>query len=344
MRAPIALVALLAAAGLALGGCGGASDQKASGTSASTASAPQATLSLVAYSTPEQVYNQIIPAFRGTPQGSGIDFRTSFGPSGDQSRAVDAGLPADVVSFSTEPDMTRLVRDGIVAADWNAGPNHGRVTSSLVTFLVRKGNPKNIHTWADLLRPGIQVLTPNPLSSGGAKWNLLAAYGQAAQGGRNPQAGLDYVRQLITDHAKVQDKSGQESVQNFLRGNGDVALTYQEEGTSAQTSRNDVEVIVPNDTIQIDINIATTKKAPPAATAFLGYALSQPAQQKFATAGYRPVNQEVLAANKAEFPDPSGLFTIQQLGGWSKVDKDLFDPANGSITRIESGAGLSAGK
>ena len=152
---------------------------------------------------------------------------TSFGPSGEQSRAVEAGLQADVVSFSIEPDITRLVKAGLVTDDWNATPTKGRVTTSVVSFIVRPGNPKNIKTWDDLLKPGVEVITPNPFTSGAAKWNLLAAYGQASNGGKDKAAGLAYVKELLTKHVKVQDKSGREALQNFTSGNGDVLLSYE---------------------------------------------------------------------------------------------------------------------
>ena len=142
------------------------------------------TLSLVAYSTPQVVYDEIIPDFQKTAAGEGVGFKTSYGASGDQSRAVEAGQKADVVTFSLEPDMTRLVDAGLVADDWNADPNKGLVTTSVVSFVVRKGNPKDIKTWDDLLKPGVKVLTPNPFTSGAAKWNLLAAYGQAPTAAR----------------------------------------------------------------------------------------------------------------------------------------------------------------
>ena len=153
------------------------------------AAPPKTTLNLVAYSTPQVVYDEIIPDFQRTAEGKGVEIKGSYGASGDQSRAVEAGQKADVVTFSTEPDMTRLVKAGLVADDWNAGPNKGLVTTSVVTFVVRKGNPKNIKTWDDLLKPGVKVLTPNPFTSGAAKWNLLAAYGQAADGGKDPAGG-----------------------------------------------------------------------------------------------------------------------------------------------------------
>jgi sulfate/thiosulfate transport system substrate-binding protein len=334
------LVVLLA---LVVGGCGGSSDSSSASAGGSGAANAKTTLSLVAYSTPQVVYDQIIPDFNATSAGKDVGFKTSYGASGDQSRAVDSGLKADVVTFSTEPDMTRLVKDGIVAADWNAGPSKGLVTTSLVAFVVRKGNPKHIKTWADLLKPGVKVLTPNPFTSGAAKWNLLAAYGQASHGGKDPQAGLAYVRKLIA-HVPVQDKSGREALQDFTSGNGDVLLSYEYEATTAQKKGQSVDYVLPSDTIKIDIDIAKTKSAPATAQQFLDYVLSKPAQERFASWGYRPVNAEVLAANAAKFPTPSGLFTIDQLGGWKKLNVDLFDPTSGSIAKIESDAGVSTAK
>jgi sulfate/thiosulfate transport system substrate-binding protein len=335
----LALLSLVALAAVA--GCGGASDSS-DGADVSGGGDAKTTLSLVAYSTPEVVYDEIIPDFQKTADGGDVGFKTSFGASGDQSRAVEAGLRADVVSFSTEPDMTRLVDAGIVDTSWNQTPSRGLVTTSVVAFIVRKGNPKHIKTWDDLLRPGIKVLTPNPFSSGAAKWNLLAAYGQASGAGSDPQAGLDYVRALIADHVPVQDKSGREALQNFVSGDADVLLSYEYEATTAQKKGEDVDYVLPDDTIKIDIDIATTSDAPAAAQSFLDYVLSKPAQQRFADWGYRPVNAEVLAAST--FPAPSGLFTIDDLGGWDKVNDEFFDVENGSIAKIEEDAGVSTAK
>src|SRR5918994_4866514 len=340
----MALVLALAAAVVA--GCGGASDETGGGdtAAASGGDGSKGSLSLVAYSTPQVVYDEIIPAFGQTPAGEGIEFKTSFGASGDQSRAVEAGQKADVVTFSTEPDMTRLVDAGLVDSTWKDGDNEGLVTTSLVSFVVREGNPKNIQSWDDLIKPGIEVLTPNPFSSGAAKWNLLAAYGQASDAGKNPDAGLDYVNKLLTEHVKVQDKSGREALQNFLGGNGDVLLSYEYEAVTANKNGEKLEYVIPDDTIKIDIDIATTKDAPADAKAFLDYVLSAPAQEKFAEWGYRPVNEEVLAANAERFPDPPGLFTIEDLGGWEKVNAELFDIEGGSIAKIEEEAGVSTAK
>jgi sulfate/thiosulfate transport system substrate-binding protein len=338
------LVALVLLAAVAVAGCGGASDEKGNSASAATGSGDKGTLSLVAYSTPQVVYDELIPAFGKTAAGEGVGFKTSFGPSGDQARAVEAGQKADVVTFSTEPDMTRLVDAGLVAPDWKSGPNNGLVTTSVVSFVVRKGNPKNIHTWQDLLKPGVEVLTPNPFSSGAAKWNLLAGYGWASKGGKDPQAGLDYLRKLITEHVTVQDKSGRDALQNFIGGNGDVLLSYEYEAITANKNGEDLDYVIPDDTIKINIDIATTKDAPEQAKSFLDYVLSKPAQEKFADWGYRPVNEDVLAANKDKFPNPPGLFTIEDLGGWDKVNTDLFDIEGGAIAKIEEDAGVSTAK
>ncbi|HEY3190743.1 MAG TPA: sulfate ABC transporter substrate-binding protein [Solirubrobacteraceae bacterium] len=324
------MLALVPLAALVAAGCGGASDSS-DATAAKPAGGSKSTLSLVAYSTPQVVYDEVIPAFQKTAAGKGVAFKTSYGPSGDQSRAVESGLPADVVTFSLEPDLDRLIKSGQVAQT-----AAGRwVTTSVVTFIVRKGNPKNIRTWDDLLKPGVQVVTPNPFTSGAAKWNLLAAYGAK---------GLPYVRTLLTQHVKVQPKSGREALQTFTEGQGDVLLSYENEAITAQKKGQAVDYVIPDQTIKIENPIAVTSRAPAAAKAFLDYALSKPAQQVFASWGYRPVDQSVLAANKSKFPTPSGLFTIAKVGGWSKVNDTLFDPDEGSVAKIEEQAGVSTAK
>jgi sulfate transport system substrate-binding protein len=245
------------------------------------------------------------------------------------------------VSFSIEPDITRLVDAGLVAKDWASKPHNGLVTTSVVSFIVRKGNPKNIKTWDDLVKPGVEVLTPNPFTSGAAKWNLLAGYGAKSDGGKNPDAGLAYLRTLITDNVKVQDKSGREALQTFTSGTGDVLLSYEYEATTARKKGEELDYVIPEDTIEIEIPIAVTEGADPAAQRFVDFVLSNAGQEKFADWGYRPVNEEVLAANRSKFPEPAGLFTIRDLGGWSKVNDELFDPEKGSIAKIEEDAGVS---
>ena len=344
-RSLFTLVATLAGA-LTVAGCSGGASDSTTGGDAAASDGENGTIALVAYSTPQVVYDEIIPAFQKTAAGKGVGVKTSFGASGDQSRAVEAGLDADVVSFSIEPDIQRLVDAKIVDAGWAATPSDGLVTTSLVSFIVRKGNPKGIRTWDDLLKPGIEVLTPNPFTSGAAKWNLLAAYGQASDAGKDPQAGLAYVERLIRDNVKVQDKSAREALQSFVSGNGDVLISYEYEATTAQRKGEDVDFVTPADTIRIEIPIAVTSTSEnaEAAEAFQRYVLSEPAQAQFASWGYRPVNEAVLAANASKFPEPSGLFTIGDLGGWPKVNEELFDPENGSIAKIEDQAGVSTEK
>ena len=345
----LALLAVAIAAALVVAACGGA-DDTAGGSSSASSAAPsggaKTQLSLIAYSTPQVVYDEVIPQFQKTQAGNGVTFKESFGASGDQSRAVEAGLPADVVTFSLAPDMDRLVKAGLVANDWANTPTKGLVSKSVVSLIVRKGNPKNIHTWDDLLKPGVKVLTPNPFTSGAAKWNIMAAYGAKSGGGENAQAGLDYLRQLITKHVVVQDKSGREALQNFTSGTGDVLISYENEAITAQKKGQKVDYVIPDQTISIENPIAVVSKSSHTkqAKAFVDFALSTPAQQVFADWGYRPVDQAVFDKNKARFPTPKGLFTIQDLGGWSKVNDEFFDPDKGSVAEIEQAAGVSTAK
>ncbi|HYF26957.1 MAG TPA: extracellular solute-binding protein [Baekduia sp.] len=225
-----------------------------------------------------------------------------------------------MVSFSIEPDMTRLQETGLVE-------DFEKVSTSVVSFIVRKGNPKGIRTWDDLLREDVEVVTPNPFTSGAAKWNLLGAYAHG---------GLDYVRKLITEHVEVQPKSGREALQTFTQGEGDVLLSYEYEATTAQKKGQDVDYVIPPDTLQIDILGAVTKDAPPAARAFLDYVTGADGQRFFAGWGYDPPSGPDVDVEK--------LRTIADLGGWAKVNQELFDPEQGSIAEIEEEAGVSTAK
>lgn len=309
----MAMVTLVSAAG-----CGGASDSK-DATAADGAGGGEK-LSLVAYSTPQVVYDELIPAFTRTEAGRGLGFNTSFGASGDQSRAVESGQQADVVTFSIEPDMTRLQRAGLV-------DRFQKVSTSQVSFIVRRGNPKNIKGWDDLLEPGVEVLTPNPFTSGAAKWNLLGAYAHG---------GLDFVEKLISEHVKVQDKSGREALQTFTSGTGDVLLSYTYEAVTAQKKGEEVDVVVPDDTLQIDILIARTKSAHPKAQDFIDYVTGPEGQRFFAEWGYDP-------PSGPREPAPE-LKTIDDIGGWEKLNEELFDPEKGSIAKLEEAAGVSTAR
>ena len=299
-------------------------------------------LTLVAYSTPKEAYGQLIPAFQKTDAGKGVSFSQSYGASGDQARAVQSGLAADVVALSLEPDMTKLVDAGLVARDWNAGPEKGMVTDSVVVLVVRKGNPKNIRTWDDLVKPGVEVITPNPFTSGGARWNVMAAYGAQLKLGRTHEQAVAYLEQMFRN-VPVQDKSAREALQTFVGGKGDVMLAYENEAITAQQKQQPVDYVVPDQTILIENPIAVTTKSkhPEKARAFLDYLLSAEAQQVFVDKGYRPVNEQVAAS--AKFPTPSGLFTIAELGGWSEVTKKFFDKNAGIMADIEQKIGVSVG-
>src|SRR5207244_6113457 len=169
-------------------------------------------LSLVAYSTPREAYGKLIPAFQKTAAGKDVSFTQSYGASGEQSRAVAAGLDADVVAFSLEPDITSLVQKGLVAKSWNKDKYKGMVTRSVVVFVLRDGNPKHIRGWNDLIKPGVQVVTPNPFTSGGARWNVMAAYGAMRRKGKTDKRAVAYLDKLF-HHVVSQDKSAREALQ-----------------------------------------------------------------------------------------------------------------------------------
>jgi len=330
----VALLALVVAA------CGGASDEvggKSDTTQAAGSGGAASTkLSLVAYAVPKVGFDKVIPAFDKTPEGKGITFSQSYGASGDQSRKVESGLPTDVVNFSVEPDVTRLVKAGLVDENWNQNEHKGIPFGSVVTIVTRKGNPKNIQTWDDLLKPGVEVVTPNPFSSGSAKWNLLAPYADKSNGGADPKAGLAYLSKLIGDHVKVQPKSGREATETFLQGTGDVLLSYENEALFAERSGEDVEHHTPDTTFKIEnpIAVVNTSKHLDQAKAFVDFQYTPEGQTAWAEAGFRPVDSTVAAKFASDFPEPKKLWTVDDLGGWSKVNDELFDPDNGSVAKI----------
>jgi sulfate/thiosulfate transport system substrate-binding protein len=331
MKGRATFAALLVAGALLAAGCGGGSGGSGGDK-----------LTLVAYSTPREAYEQLIPEFQETAAGKGVSFSQSYGASGDQSRAVQNGLAADVVAFSLEPDMTKLVDAGLVAKDWNADAHKGMITNSVAVFIVRKGNPRNIRTWDDLIKPGVEVIEPNPFTSGGAKWNIMAAYGAQLKAGKTPEQATAYLLELFR-HVPVQDKSAREALQTFVGGKGDVMLAYENEAINAQQKEQPVDYVVPDNTILIENPIAVAAKSrnPTEAKAFVDFLRSEPAQKTYAARGYRPVDQ--AAAASANFPRPSGLFTIKDVGGWSEVNKMFFDKEGGIVAGIERQVGVSVG-
>jgi sulfate/thiosulfate-binding protein len=322
----LALLAALAAVAVAGAGCGG------------TASGSPGKVALVAYSTPKEAYGALIPAFNKTPEGKGVKFTQSYGASGDQSRAVESGLGADVVAFSLEPDVTRLVKDGLVDQNWNQNAHKGMVTDSVVVLAVRKGNPKHINGWDDLIKPGVQVITPNPFTSGGARWNVMAAYGSQIAQGKTPEQALAYLKQLF-QHVSVQDKAARDALQTFTGGKGDVLISYENEAITAQQKGEKLDYVIPDQTILIENPIAVTKDASGDAQKFVNYLWTKPAQKIFAEKGYRSVDPSLVDPQK--YPKPKGLFTIQKFGGWDVVSDKFFDKEKGLVAQIEKSLGVS---
>jgi sulfate/thiosulfate-binding protein len=325
----IAIAALVAALAAVVAGCGGSSSSGGN------------KISLVAYSTPKEAYGALIPAFNKTPEGKGVTFNQSYGASGDQSRAVDGGLPADVVEFSLESDITRLVDSGLVDKSWNANQYKGMVTDSVVVLAVRKGNPKHIKTWEDLVKPGVSVITPNPFTSGSARWNIMAAFGSQIEQGKSETEATAFLKSLF-DNVAVQDKSGRDALTTFTGGKGDVLLSYENEAIGAQQAGEDIDYVIPDQTILIENPIAVTKDASKKASAFVKYLYTPEAQGLFASKGYRPVVKGAPGADK--FPTPKDLFTIQKFGGWGPVGDKFFDPDKGIVAGIEKGLGVSTAK
>ena len=224
--------------------------------------------------------------------------------------------------------MQKLVKAGDVSSSWDKGPTKGIVTNSIVSFIVRKGNPKHITTWADLVKPGVQVITPNPFSSGSAKWNLMAAYGaQLAQGKSKAQA-QRLPGQAAQEHGRPAVQREQRAADLPGSGQGDVLLDYEDDAIYAKSQGEPISVDHPPQTILIQNPIAVTTKAanPTAAKAFVAYLLSPAGQKVWGQQGYRPVLPSVAA--KFKFPKPKSLFTIATLGGWTKVNNDVLRPDN----------------
>ena len=336
-RLPLLALVLAALVALVAAGCGGSSSDSGDGGGGDGAGG---NLTLVAYSTPEEAYRELIPAFNKSPEGEGVGFDQSYASSGEQSRAVEGGLPADVVEFSLEPDITRLVDAGLVDPDWNQNEYKGMVTDSVVVFMVRKGNPKSIKDWDDLVTGDVEVLEPNPFTSGGAKWNIMAAYGAQLEKGRSPEEAKQYLADLF-DNVPVLDKSARESLQTFSSGKGDVLLGYENEAILAQQQGEELDYVVPDQTILIENPVAVVNESEnrKLAQSFVDFLYTPEAQEIFVQNGYRPVVEGIPGGDK--FPTPTNLFEITKFGGWDKVNDEFFDPETGVVAEIFQSQGKS---
>jgi sulfate transport system substrate-binding protein len=337
-RVTAALAVVTSAAVLAA--CGGSADGSSSG-------AKQ--LSIVGYSVPKSANGGVEKAFNATADGKGVTWTESYGASGDQSRAVASGLKADIVHFSLTPDVTRLVDAKLVDKDWDQNSNKGIISTSVVAIAVRKGNPKHIESFADLAKPGIGVVTPNPGSSGSARWNILAAYQSVIAGGGSEADAVAYLKKLFAN-IKALPGSGRDASTAFAGGTGDALITYENDAIFTRASGADIDYVVPtNNNLLIENPAAVTTKAPAVAKKFLDFAVSAKGQGVYASYGFRPVSTvsgvtvgRVKGANDPANPYPKidDLFTIDKtFGGWDAVNTKFFDEKNGIITKIIADSG-----
>jgi sulfate transport system substrate-binding protein len=332
MRLSLALVTVLAALAVSVSGAAGA-----------TGRSSDTTLSVVAYSIPTSVFPKLISAYQGTRGGNGVKFTTSFAASEVQSKAVAAGLPADVVNFSISTDVDRLVSAGLVDKTWDKNAYHGIVSKSVVVFVLRNGNPKHIRTWDDLVKSGVDVVFPNPFSSGGARWDVMAAYGSQLREGKTPKQAQAYLKTLF-QHNVSQDTSGRNALNTFLSGKGDVLLDYESDAKLAQAQGKPVYYLIPKATLQIETPLAVVNGSNKAAAQkFASWLYTPAAQTIWADNGFRPTVLSVFRKYAKQFPPRPQLFKIGYVGGWGKVNTQFFDPTNGIVAKIEQSLGVSTG-
>jgi sulfate/thiosulfate-binding protein len=332
---PAALLALTIAAGLGLTAC--SSDSSGGGTNSTS-------VNLVAYSVPKPAYDALATAFGQTSQGKGVKITASYGASGTQATAVTNGQKADLVNFSVGSDMTKLV-PGQVDASWNTGPTKGIISDSVVVIVTRPGNPKQIKGWDDLVKPGVQIVTPDPASSGSAKWNILAAYTHVLQNGGTEDQAKAYLASFFKNVVS-KPSSGAQATSTFLNGTGDVLISYESEAIGGRQKGDKFDYVVPAESMLIETPAAVTTKGSAAAKDFLSFALSDQGQKIFAGKGFRPAVEGVPAGTVQGANDPANpyptvakLETIADLGGWSDVNKKYFDKESGIVTTIEGNAG-----
>jgi len=343
MRMPIKAAAALAIAGsMLLGACGSSGGSEGSG-----GGSGDTTLSIVGFAVPEAANKAIAEEWNTTPEGEGVSFKTSYGASGDQSRAVESGLAADYVHFSVPSDVTRLVDADLVADDWDAGENKGIVSTSVVVFGVREGNPLGIEDWDDLTKEGVEIVTPNPASSGAARWNALAAWGQVLESGGTEEDAEQYVTDLY-NNAVALPSSGRDATTAFTGGTGNVFLTYENEAILARQNGQEIDYVIPPTTLLIENPGAILKDADPKAQDWLDFVLSKDGQTQFALKGFRPLEGSGVEVDEVEgaedpsdpFPAPETLLTVADTyGSWSDISDKFFDEDTGIVSQIIAGTG-----
>jgi sulfate/thiosulfate-binding protein len=297
---------------------------------------------VVGFSVLKTANTPVIADFQKTSAGKGVKFTQSYGASGDQSRAVIGGLPADEVHLSLQPDVDKIVDAGLIESSWDKTPTKGMLTDSEVVFIVRKGNPLGIKGWDDLTKPGVKLVTPNPASSGGAKWDLLAAWAHGEGTSGDAAQGQAFVTKMLGNAVALPD-SASDALASFIGGNGNVLLAYESDAIAARAAGDSVDYVVPDDTLLIENPVALTKDASSAAKDFLKFQLGTTGQTDYAKSGFRPVIQgikvDVPGANDPSnaYPAVPTQYTIAKtFGGWDKADA-YFDDSTGAITKILSG-------
>lgn len=340
-RTRLVLAAIGSISVLAIAGCGGSGSDDATGSGGGNSGDGQ--IDLVAYSTPQEAYENVLqPAFQETPEGEGITFTNSFAASGDSRRAVEAGQPADYVNFALETDMTPLVEQGIVGEDWRDNKYKGIVHNSVVAIVTRPGNPENVKSFQDIVDKKLDLVTANPAVSGGARWNILAVWGSVITNGGSEEEAREFTKQILSQ-ATVQPTSARDALQAFLGGEGDVLLSYENEAIAALNADQDIDYVVPEDTLLIEQPGAVTVDAGPEAQAWLDWLWTDEAQELWSEAGYRPVNPALV--DEERFPTPKNLFTIDEdFGGWAEAKTKYFEEGTGIIMQIEEELGVQTSK
>ena len=313
-----------------LQGCGGG-----------TKSGNSVTLILGAYTTPREAYGKaIIPAFQKywkEKTGQDVQFQESYQASGAQSRAIIGGFEADIAALSLEGDIDKIAEAGLITHDWKSKTNHGIVSTSIVVIAVRSANPKGIKDWADIAQPGLNVLTPDPKTSGGAQWNINAIYGAALRGfagvAKDDNVAAQGFLKSVLQNVSIMDKGARESITTFEKGVGDVAITYENEVLVARQAGQNYDYVVPHSTILIENPIALVDKnvdkhgVREVAEAFLNYLWTQDGQRDYAKYGLRSVTPDALTPEMlAQFPPVSDLWKIDYLGGWKRVTSEIYGP------------------
>lgn len=336
-----AVVAVAVASLLVLAACGGGDDDS-SGDGGTT-------LDIVGFAVPEAANLAIAEEWQKTDAGADVTFQTSYGASGDQSRAVAAGQDADYVHFSVTSDVTRLVDEGLVAEDWDDGENKGVVSTSVVVFAVRPGNPLGITDWDDLVEDGIEIVTPNPASSGAARWNALSAWGHVIANGGSEEEAETFINDLYANAVSLPN-SGRDATQAFVGGTGNVFITYENEAILARQNGEEFDYVIPETSILIENPGAVLIDADPKASEWLDFVLSEDGQRQFALKGFRPVGDpeaetvdfDVEGANDPSdpFPPITNLLTAEDdFGGWSALSEKFFDEEDGIVTQAIEASG-----